>query len=92
MWKCVLLFFICSIFQYINLQNLTIGNLAYERADGEYAPLTVCQEFYRNSSIDPENETFDVDPHIEKGTKAQNEHIILIYLWYRLINSYEMHV
>eukprot|EP00064_Thunnus_orientalis_P013077 superscaffoldBa00002084_g13114 len=52
--------------RYINLQNLTVGNLAYEKVDGEYTPLSVCQEFYRNSSIDPGNETFDIDPHIDR--------------------------
>ncbi|XP_071777844.2 mucolipin-3-like [Centroberyx gerrardi] len=52
--------------RYINLQNLTVGNHAYERTDGAYTPLSVCQEFYRNGSIDPGNETFDIDPHIEK--------------------------
>ncbi|XP_019954915.2 mucolipin-3 isoform X1 [Paralichthys olivaceus] len=52
--------------RYIRLQNLTVGNLAYERVDGENTPLSLCQEFYRNSSIDPGNETFDIDPHIDK--------------------------
>ncbi|XP_034558529.1 mucolipin-3 [Notolabrus celidotus] len=52
--------------RYINLQNLTVGNLAYERTDGKYTPLSVCQEFYRNGSIDPGNETFHIDPHIDK--------------------------
>ncbi|XP_071348259.1 mucolipin-3-like [Trachinotus anak] len=52
--------------RYINLQNLTAGNLGYEMVDGEYTPLSVCQEFYRNSSIDPGNGTFDIDPHIDK--------------------------
>uniref|UniRef100_A0A8C4HKU5 Mucolipin-3 n=1 Tax=Dicentrarchus labrax TaxID=13489 RepID=A0A8C4HKU5_DICLA len=52
--------------RYIDLHNLTVGNLAYERVDGKYAPLSVCQEFYRNSTIDPGNETFDIDPHIDK--------------------------
>ncbi|KAG8014248.1 Mucolipin-3 [Nibea albiflora] len=51
---------------YLNLQNLTVGNLAYEVAEGQYTPLSVCQEFYRNSSIDPGNDTFDIDPHIDK--------------------------
>uniref|UniRef100_A0A8D0CRI4 Mucolipin TRP cation channel 3 n=1 Tax=Sander lucioperca TaxID=283035 RepID=A0A8D0CRI4_SANLU len=60
--------------RYINLQNLTVGNLAYDSADGKYTPLSVCQEFYRNSSIDPENETFDIDPHIDKGTKSFDNH------------------
>ncbi|XP_019739207.1 mucolipin-3-like isoform X3 [Hippocampus comes] len=50
---------------YINLQNLTVGNLAYEKIDGEYTPLLVCQEFYRNSNIDPGNETFYIDPRID---------------------------
>lgn len=70
--------FLCStflsifdFFQYISLQNLTVGNLAYEVIDGEYTPLSVCQEFYRNSSLDPGNETFNIDPHIDKGTTAQ---------------------
>uniref|UniRef100_A0A3Q3WS37 Uncharacterized protein n=1 Tax=Mola mola TaxID=94237 RepID=A0A3Q3WS37_MOLML len=52
--------------KYINLQNLTVGNLAYEMVDGKYTPLNVCQEFYKNSSIDPGNETFDIDPHTVK--------------------------
>ncbi|XP_029310109.1 LOW QUALITY PROTEIN: mucolipin-3 [Cottoperca gobio] len=52
--------------RYINLQKLTVGNLAYESVDGKNTPLSVCQEFYRNSSIDPGNETFDIDPHIVK--------------------------
>lgn len=60
-------FFLLCLSQYIGLQNLTVGNLAYEMVDGKYTPLSVCQEFYRNSSIDPGNETFDIDPHVYKG-------------------------
>ncbi|XP_068557744.1 mucolipin-3-like [Cebidichthys violaceus] len=52
--------------RYINLQNLTVGNLAYGSVNGKNTPLCVCQEFYRNSSIDPGNGTFDIDPHIDK--------------------------
>ncbi|XP_068427544.1 mucolipin-3 [Clinocottus analis] len=51
--------------RYINLPNLTVGNLAYESDDGKYAPLSICREFYRNGSIDPGNGTFDIDPHID---------------------------
>lgn len=61
------------IFQYINLQNLTVGNLAYEMVDGKYTPMSVCQEFYRNSSIDPGNETYDIDPHVDKGRSTVHE-------------------
>ncbi|KAM6919922.1 mucolipin-3 [Lycodopsis pacificus] len=52
--------------RYINLQNLTVGNLAYGSVNGRHTPLCVCQELYRNSSIDPGNGTFDIDPHIDK--------------------------
>uniref|UniRef100_A0AAX7TM32 Polycystin cation channel PKD1/PKD2 domain-containing protein n=1 Tax=Astatotilapia calliptera TaxID=8154 RepID=A0AAX7TM32_ASTCA len=59
-------FSLSVFFQYTNLQNLTVGNLAYELINGDYTPLTLCQVFYRNSTIDPENDTFDIDPHIDK--------------------------
>uniref|UniRef100_A0A672YF47 Mucolipin 3 n=1 Tax=Sphaeramia orbicularis TaxID=375764 RepID=A0A672YF47_9TELE len=52
--------------RYINLQNLTVGNLAYEKLKGVSTPLSVCQVFYRNSCIDPGNETFNIDPHIDE--------------------------
>uniref|UniRef100_A0A3P8VZN6 Mucolipin TRP cation channel 3 n=1 Tax=Cynoglossus semilaevis TaxID=244447 RepID=A0A3P8VZN6_CYNSE len=52
--------------RFLGIQNLTVGNLAYERVNGQFTPLSLCQEFYRNSSIDPGNETFDIDPHIDK--------------------------
>lgn len=55
-------------FQYKNLQNLTVGNLAYELVDGEYAPLSVCQELYRKSCVFPGNDTFDINPRTDKGT------------------------
>ncbi|XP_042560915.1 mucolipin-3 [Clupea harengus] len=51
--------------RYLNLPNLTVGNHAYERNDGVYTPLSLCQEFYRHGSISPDNETFDIDPFIE---------------------------
>lgn len=68
--KDVFCFLFVCFFQYTNLQNLTVGNLAYELINGDYTPLTLCQVFYRNSTIDPENDTFDIDPHIDKGTKT----------------------
>ncbi|XP_030608004.1 mucolipin-3-like [Archocentrus centrarchus] len=52
--------------KYTGLQNLTVGNLMYEQVNGDYTPLTVCQVFYRNSTIDPEDDTFDIDPHIDE--------------------------
>ncbi|XP_034039935.1 mucolipin-3-like [Thalassophryne amazonica] len=52
--------------RYMNLHKLTVGNHAYERMNGQYTPLTVCQEFYRNCSIYPGNDSFDIDPHVDQ--------------------------
>ncbi|CDQ56930.1 unnamed protein product [Oncorhynchus mykiss] len=65
--------------RFINLQNLTVGNHAYEKIEGEYTPLTLCQEFFRKGSISPGNDTFDIDPHVDKGTRA---HHFIMYLFF----------
>nr|XP_040026465.1 mucolipin-3 isoform X1 [Gasterosteus aculeatus aculeatus]XP_040026466.1 mucolipin-3 isoform X1 [Gasterosteus aculeatus aculeatus] len=54
------------IHRFINLQKLAVGNLAYARVDGKYGPLSVCQELYRNGTVDPGNDTFDIDPLIDE--------------------------
>uniref|UniRef100_A0AAY5EZG7 Mucolipin extracytosolic domain-containing protein n=1 Tax=Electrophorus electricus TaxID=8005 RepID=A0AAY5EZG7_ELEEL len=53
--------------QYLNLQNVTVGNHAFETVNGVVTPLSLCQEFYRHGNISPENDSFDIDPHVEKG-------------------------
>ncbi|XP_041848548.1 mucolipin-3 [Melanotaenia boesemani] len=52
--------------RYTNLQDLTVGNLAYEKVDDKYTPLSICQVLYKNSSINPGKDTFDIDPHIDQ--------------------------
>ncbi|XP_016525163.1 mucolipin-3 isoform X2 [Poecilia formosa] len=51
---------------YTNLQNLTLENLAYGKIDGKYTPLSVCQLLYKNSTVDPERDSFYIDPHIDE--------------------------
>ncbi|XP_051555499.1 mucolipin-3 isoform X3 [Myxocyprinus asiaticus] len=51
--------------QYIIKRNLTVGNHAFEKIDGMFTPLSLCQDFYRHANISPANETFDIDPHVE---------------------------
>uniref|UniRef100_A0A8C2XRH1 Mucolipin TRP cation channel 3 n=1 Tax=Cyclopterus lumpus TaxID=8103 RepID=A0A8C2XRH1_CYCLU len=46
--------------QYGDLHSLTVGNQEYDK---NY-PMSVCQEFYKNSTISPGNETFDIDIHV----------------------------
>uniref|UniRef100_A0A4W4DMJ9 Polycystin cation channel PKD1/PKD2 domain-containing protein n=1 Tax=Electrophorus electricus TaxID=8005 RepID=A0A4W4DMJ9_ELEEL len=54
------------IMRYLNLQNVTVGNHAFETVNGVVTPLSLCQEFYRHGNISPENDSFDIDPHVEK--------------------------
>uniref|UniRef100_A0A6Q2XZP5 Uncharacterized protein n=1 Tax=Esox lucius TaxID=8010 RepID=A0A6Q2XZP5_ESOLU len=51
--------------KYSHLRNITVGNHAYEKIGDTYTPLSLCQEFYRNGSISPANETFKIDAQIE---------------------------
>ncbi|XP_037553942.1 mucolipin-3 [Nematolebias whitei] len=53
------------IAQYGQLHNNTVGNLEYDRNGSSYTPLTLCQTFYRNGSINPGTETFEIDAQVE---------------------------
>ncbi|KAM4722967.1 mucolipin-3 [Rhinophrynus dorsalis] len=56
---------IFTIKQYLELKNVSVGNHAYERQGSEQTGMTVCQHFYKQGSIFPGNESFDIDPKIE---------------------------
>ncbi|KAM9831543.1 mucolipin-3 [Neosynchiropus ocellatus] len=47
------------------LHNTTVGNHEYEKKGPVYTPLSLCQDFYRNGSIFPGNETFEIDAQVE---------------------------
>ncbi|KAF3819678.1 hypothetical protein GH733_015187, partial [Mirounga leonina] len=47
------------------LRNTSVGNHAYENKGMEQSALAICQHFYRQGSIYPGNDTFDIDPEIE---------------------------
>ncbi|XP_038649555.1 mucolipin-3-like isoform X2 [Scyliorhinus canicula] len=53
------------ISQYVHLRKISVGNHAYERKGMDLTPLTVCQYFYKRGSVNPGNETFNIDPKIE---------------------------
>lgn len=44
-----------------------MGNHQYEKEGDVYSPLTICQQFYRNGSISPSNETFDINAQVDEG-------------------------
>ncbi|XP_024134303.1 mucolipin-3 [Oryzias melastigma] len=53
------------ITQFGLLHNNTVGNHEYEKNGTVYTPLRLCQEFYRNGSIYPGSETFEIDAHVD---------------------------
>ncbi|XP_075038122.1 mucolipin-3 isoform X2 [Mixophyes fleayi] len=55
-----------TIKQYLELRNISLGNHDYERSDAGQTGMTACQYFYKDGSIFPGNDTFDIDPNIEK--------------------------
>ncbi|XP_029474240.1 mucolipin-3 [Rhinatrema bivittatum] len=54
-----------AIKQYLQLRNVSVGNHAYEKKGAEQTAMKVCQQFYKQGSIFPGNDTFDIDPEIE---------------------------
>uniref|UniRef100_A0A8D0ALR3 Mucolipin TRP cation channel 3 n=1 Tax=Sander lucioperca TaxID=283035 RepID=A0A8D0ALR3_SANLU len=69
--------------QYGHLHNITVGNHEYEKNGAFYTPLSVCQEFYRNGTIYPGNETFQIDAQLETGMM----HDCLSYEWKNTKNT-----
>ncbi|KAM4549326.1 mucolipin-3 [Odontesthes bonariensis] len=53
------------ITQFGQLHNNTVGNHEYEKNGSDYTPLSMCQEFYRNGTIFPGTETFEIDAHVD---------------------------
>lgn len=71
-------------FQYQLLHNITVGNHEYEKKDSVYTPLLVCKDFYRNGTIYPSNETFEIDAHVDTGKHDYylQERLITVLLKY----------
>ncbi|XP_043086288.1 mucolipin-3 isoform X2 [Puntigrus tetrazona] len=55
-----------TVRQFLTLPRITVGNHQYQKEGGAYTPLTVCQQFYRNGSVSPANETFDIDAQVDE--------------------------
>ncbi|XP_035509919.1 mucolipin-3 [Morone saxatilis] len=51
--------------QYGRLHNITVGNHEYKKNGSIYTPLLLCQDFYRNGTIFPGSETFEIDANVE---------------------------
>ncbi|KAJ8404209.1 hypothetical protein AAFF_G00339820 [Aldrovandia affinis] len=54
-----------AIEQYLALPDTTVGRYAYVFGVGvNGSALSLCQRYFRKGSIDPANDTFDIDPHV----------------------------
>ncbi|KAF7475951.1 Hypothetical predicted protein [Marmota monax] len=51
--------------RYLELRNISVGNHAYENKGTKQSAMAICQHFYKQGSICPGNDTFDIDPEIE---------------------------
>ncbi|XP_029293793.1 mucolipin-1b [Cottoperca gobio] len=55
-----------AIEQYLALPQISLGLYAYVLGPGvNGSALSLCQRFYRKGTIDPVNDTFDIDPHVD---------------------------
>ncbi|KAF7689504.1 mucolipin-1a [Silurus meridionalis] len=54
-----------AIEQYLRLSDTTVGRYAYVFGVGfNGSALSLCQQYYKKGSIDPANDTFNIDPHV----------------------------
>lgn len=54
-----------TIKQYLALHQISLGRYAYVPGVGyNDSALSLCQRYFRRGSIDPVNDTFDIDPHV----------------------------
>uniref|UniRef100_A0A3Q3LMS0 Mucolipin TRP cation channel 1b n=1 Tax=Mastacembelus armatus TaxID=205130 RepID=A0A3Q3LMS0_9TELE len=54
-----------AIDQYLALPHISLGHYAYVLGVGvNGSALSLCQRYFRMATIDPVNDTFDIDPHV----------------------------
>ncbi|XP_067333959.1 mucolipin-1b [Channa argus] len=62
-----------AIEQYMALPQISLGQYAYVPGVGvNRSALLLCQRSYRRGTIDPVNDTFDIDPHVVTGCIGLN--------------------
>ncbi|XP_041790511.1 mucolipin-3 isoform X2 [Chelmon rostratus] len=75
--------------QYERLHNITVGNHEYEKNGTGYTPLSLCQEFYRNGTIFPGSETFEIDAQVD--TECLNVYPIFHTSLREVLPHFELH-
>lgn len=58
--------------QYLALPRIALGQYAYVMGVGvNGSALSLCQRYYRRGTIDPVNDTFDIDPRVVTGSSTR---------------------
>lgn len=56
------------LLQYSQLDQLSVGPISYsEDENGKLLPLTMCKEYYKRGSVEPSDETYEIDAQLETG-------------------------
>uniref|UniRef100_A0A8C3AN61 Mucolipin TRP cation channel 1 n=1 Tax=Cyclopterus lumpus TaxID=8103 RepID=A0A8C3AN61_CYCLU len=62
-----------AVEQYMALPQISLGRYAYVLGVGvNGSALSLCQRNYRRGTIDPVNDTFDIDPHVDTECIGMN--------------------
>ncbi|XP_030640860.1 mucolipin-2 [Chanos chanos] len=51
--------------QYAQFKQLSVGPVSYAEEDGEVLPMVICKEYYKRGSVEPSDESFDIDAQTE---------------------------
>ncbi|XP_015234141.1 PREDICTED: mucolipin-2 [Cyprinodon variegatus] len=66
--------------QYSQLDQLSVGPISYaEDEDGKLLPLTICKEYYKRGSLEPSNESYDIDARLETGSFCNRSLAIITF-------------
>uniref|UniRef100_G3TYC2 Mucolipin TRP cation channel 3 n=1 Tax=Loxodonta africana TaxID=9785 RepID=G3TYC2_LOXAF len=57
--------FAVNQYKVLQLANISVDHAAYENKGTEQSAMAICQRFYKQGTICPGNDTFDIDPEIE---------------------------
>ncbi|KAI1891990.1 hypothetical protein AGOR_G00149390 [Albula goreensis] len=51
--------------QYTRLKNLSVGPVSYAEEGAKMVPLVICKEHYKRGSVEPSDESYDIDAQTE---------------------------
>ncbi|KAJ8278974.1 hypothetical protein COCON_G00060400 [Conger conger] len=55
----------CFLYLISQLNNLSVGPVSYGEDDSKLVPLVICKEHYKRGTVEPSDESYDIDAQIE---------------------------